>query len=91
MTEILTRPPHTAAFAWGYKSSGGLGPGASAARHGRHQRPGRHRNTQLMAFSSVRGSQVISAATCALASGNHSPAKTIRCIFRTSLLGGDWP
>jgi alpha-tubulin suppressor-like RCC1 family protein len=30
MTEILTRPPHTAAFAWGYNGSGGLGLGHAA-------------------------------------------------------------
>jgi hypothetical protein len=27
MTEIMTRPPRIAAFAWGYNSSGGLGLG----------------------------------------------------------------
>jgi hypothetical protein len=30
MTEILTRTPRTAAFAWGYNSSGGLGLGHAA-------------------------------------------------------------
>ncbi len=36
---------------------------------------------------SVRDSQVTSAATCALASGNDAPTKTIPCISRTFLLG----
>jgi hypothetical protein len=40
-----------------------------------------------MVFKSIRGSQVTSAATYALASGNDSPTKTIPRISRISLLG----
>jgi hypothetical protein len=45
------------------------------------------RSPFLMVFKSIRGSQVTSAATCALASENDSPTKTIPRISRTSLLG----
>jgi len=50
-------------------------------------RDDRARRRRPNGFKSICGSQVASAATCALASGNDSPAKTIPCISRISLPG----
>jgi hypothetical protein len=64
-------------------------PGGSGSSQGYSSAwlPAARPRARPMVFKSVRGSQVTSAATCALASGHDAPTKTIPCISRTSLLG----